>query len=71
MPLARTALPRRGAMRGDSAESVFDWSEWNYELFPDILPDLHWEGTDGLGRKVRSQAGGDLLTTDYCLLTTY
>jgi len=42
-------------MSGDSAESeessVFDWGEWNYELFPDILPDLHWEGTDGLGRK--------------------
>jgi len=29
----------------------FDWSEWQYELFPDILPELHWEGTDGLNRK--------------------
>jgi len=37
---------------GDSTyQEPFDWSEWQYELFPDILPELHWEGHDGLTRK--------------------
>ena len=35
----------------DGVTPVFDWSEWNYELVPDILPDLHWEGTDGQNRR--------------------
>ena len=38
-------------MSGGGGSDSCDYSVFNYELFPDILPEIHWEGHDNMNRK--------------------